>query len=122
MFLSPQIASTEESLVKATHALRSLQNVFAPINKLPPEILVHICTLFPASEAKFDFAHTCAQVCHYWRNTLLGSPSLLNKIFVEDPLHVDVHLARSGEVPLKVYFCGQSSLDRFCQKVILHLD
>ena len=41
---------------------------------------------------------------------------------MEDPLHVDIHLARSGEVPLKVYFCGQSSLDQFCQKVIPHLD
>ena len=122
MFSSPQIASTEESLVKAAHALRSLQNAFVPINKLLPKILVHICTLFPASEAKSDFAHTCAQVCRYWRNTLLGSPSLWNEIFVEDPLHVDVHLARSGEVPLKVYFCGQSSLDQFCQKVIPHLD
>ena len=96
--------------------------MFAPINKLPPEILVHTCTFVPASEAKSDFAHICAQVCRHWWNTLISSPSLWNEILVEEPLHADVHLTRSGEVPLEVYFYRASPVDRFCRKIVPHLN
>ena len=119
-YTSYQIISTEEGLVKAARTLRSIRNKFAPVNKLPPEVLAHVCTFAP--EVTSDFAHTCAQVCRFWRNTLVASPSLWNEIRTEDPLHVDVHLARSGEVPLEVYFRRGSPVGRFCQKVVPHMD
>jgi len=97
-----------------------MRNAFVPINKLPPELLTHICTPVPGTTS--DLAHLCAQVCRYWRNTLLASPLLWNVIHVDDPLHVEVHLARSGEAPLEVYFHGGSSTDQFCQKVVPHMD
>jgi len=96
-----------------------MRNGFVPINTLPPEILVHVCTFAPNLVS--DFAHLCAQVCRTWRNTLLASPSLWNEIRTEDPLHVDVHLARSGKVPLEVYFCEGSPVDGFCQKIVPHM-
>ena len=115
-----QIINTEESLVRAVRIARSFRNVFAPINKLPPEILTHVCTFAP--EVISDFAHICAQVCRSWRNTLLASPSLWNEIHMDDPLHVNVHLARSGKVPLEVFFHGGSSVDQFCRKVVPNID
>ena len=110
----------EESLIRATRKVRSMRNVLVPINKLPPEILTHICALAP--HATSDLAHLCAQVCRYWRSTLLASPSLWNVIHTKDPLHVEVHLVRSGKVPLEVYFHKGSPVDRFCQKVVPHMD
>ena len=97
-----------------------MRNVVAPINKLPPEILTHVCTFAPDTIS--DLAHLCAQVCRYWRTALLASPSLWNEIVADDPLHLNVHLARSGEVPLEVWFHGRSSANQFCQKVAPHLD
>ena len=96
-----------------------MRNGFAPINKLPPEVLSYVCTFAPNTTP--DFAHLCAQVCRYWRTTLLASPSLWSVIVVDDPLHVGVHLARSREVPLQVWYHGGSPPDRFCQKVVPHL-
>lgn len=97
-----------------------MKNVFAPISKLPPEILTHVCTFAPYAIS--DFAHLCAQVCRSWRNTLLSSPSLWNEIHADYPLHVNFHLARSGKVPLELYFRGGSPVDRFCRKVVPHID
>ena len=117
---SSQVISVEDSLVNAARTIRSIRNAFAPINKLPPEILTHVCTLAP--EVTPNFAHLCAQVCRSWRNTLLASPSLWNEIHAQEPLHVEVHLVRSRKVPLEVYFHGGSPVDRFCQKVVPHMD
>jgi len=94
--------------------------VFAPVNKLPPEILAHVCALSP--ELTSNFAHVCAQVCRSWRNILLTSPSLWSEIHVNDPLHINVHLVRSGKVPLEVYFHEGSSVCQFRQKIIPHID
>ena len=96
-----------------------MRNVSAPINKLPPEILAYVCTFTP--EIISDFAHLCAQVCRYWRNVLLESPLLWNEIYVGDSLHVEVHLARSGEAPLDLYIDGEPRVGRLLGKVIPHL-
>jgi len=117
-----QIISTEESLVKAVRTARSIRNAFAPINKLPPEILTHICTFTPDADVTSDLAHPCAQVCRSWRNILLTSPSLWSEIHMDDPIHLNVHLARSGKVPLEVYFYEGSPVDQFRQKIIPHID
>ena len=95
-----------------------MRNVSAPINKLPPEILAHICTFAP--EITSDFAHLCAQVCRYWRNVLLTTPSFWNEIYARDPLHVEVHLARSGEAPLHLYVEGGPLTERLLGKVTPH--
>ena len=97
-----------------------MRNALAPVNKLPPELLAHVCTFRP--DVASVLAHTCAQVCRHWRNTLLASPSVWNAIHVQDPLHVDVHLARSGKVPLDVYYYGWAPVDRVCRKVAPHMD
>ena len=113
-----QIISAEESLVKAARTVRSIRNAFAPINKLPFEILAHVCTFAP--DVTSDFAHICLQVCRHWRNALLAFPSPWKEIHTEDPLHINVHLARSGEVPLEVHFHGRSPVNQFLQKVVPH--
>ena len=97
-----------------------MRNALAPINKIPPEILVHVCTFAP--DAVSNFAHVCAQVFRNWRNTLFSSPSLWNVIRTADPLHINVYLVRSGKVPLNVYFRRGSPVRRFYQKVVPHMD
>lgn len=55
---------------------RYLQNGFAPINRLPPEIL----GLIPSSfRSKRDLINATA-VCRHWRNTLLSSPDLWSDV------------------------------------------
>ena len=93
--------------------------MFAPINKLPPEILTHICT-FASDAIPSDFAHLCAQVCRTWRNTLLASPSLWNEIHSHYPLHINVHLTQSGTVPLDMYIFEASTATEILSKVAPH--
>ena len=116
----PQIISTEGSLIKATRTVRSMRNAFAPVNKLPPELLTHVCAPPPGLTSRL--AHRCAQVCRYWRNTLLASPLLWNVIHTNNPMHTEVHLPWSGKVPLEVFFHGGSSTGQFFQKVVPHMD
>jgi len=96
-----------------------MRNALSPINKLPPEILAHVCTLTPQYTS--DFAHLCAQVCRSWRTTLLAFPSLWNEIRAEVPLDVEVYLARSGGAPINVYVYGASPAGRLLRKVVPHL-
>jgi len=114
-----QAICAEESLVRAARILRSMRNALSPINKLPPEILAHVCTLTPQYTS--DFAHLCAQVCRSWRNTLLAFPSLWNEIYAGVPLDVEVYLARSGEAPIDVYVYSASPEGRLLRKVVPHL-
>ena len=105
-----------------------MRNLLAPINKLPPEILVHVCTLAPEFKSGYSrvfspshFAHVCAQVCRYWRHTLITSPSLWNEIHTDDPIHMNVHLGRSGKVPLDMYVHEPTPAGQCLWKVIPHL-
>lgn len=49
-----------------------LQNSFAPVNRLPPEVLSLIPTFLRSRRNLIN----ATAVCRYWRNTLLSSPDL----------------------------------------------
>lgn len=85
-------------------SMRYLQNSFAPINRLPPEVL----GLIPSSfRSKRDLISATA-VCRHWRNTLLASPDLWCDVDCSGslgPLREHMFqecLRRSGSVPLNV--------------------
>jgi hypothetical protein len=53
-------------------SVRYLQNSFAPVNRLPPEV---ICLIPSSFRSKRDLINATA-VCRHWRNALLSSPDL----------------------------------------------
>lgn len=81
-----------------------LQNSFAPVNRIPPEVLGLIPSSLPS---KRDLINATA-VCRHWRATLLSSPDLWCNIecsgrrgYLRERMFREC-LGRSGTVPLNI--------------------
>ena len=92
-------------LISISTSVRQLKNSFAPVNRLPPEVLALVPTF---RESERDLISATA-VRTYWRRTLVSTPTLWNKIICsewEDPRiiapRVQAYLERSGSIPIDV--------------------
>ena len=103
-----QVLAIEEDLSKAMSVARSIRNTFAPINKLPPELLASITTSvndpFRRTADCADLQFFCAAVCRYWRNSLLAFPRIWSSVDTTNSRHMKLYLARSKEAPLHVNY------------------
>jgi len=99
----------------ATARVRTLQNTSVPVNRLPPEILVHIFSFVQnhAGGPSFPFPKSCnkwvevTHVCQHWRTTALSFPRLWNQIHVSSPFNhrlAITNVSRSAQSPLDVYY------------------
>lgn len=107
-----EISRAETKLAFISISLRGLKNSFAPINRLPPEMLTLIQT-FRESEKTLTNA---TAVCRYWRGTLISAPNLWNNIVCseeasQDTVGTRVHtyFERSGSVPVSVRIHARAS-------------
>lgn len=89
-----------------------LKNSFAPINRLPPEILALIPTF---RKRERDLIRAVA-VCKYWRRTLISTHNLWNDIIYSERAdrnitapRVNAYFERSGSVPVKVQIPAHTS-------------
>ncbi|KAI0344679.1 hypothetical protein BDW22DRAFT_1075846 [Trametopsis cervina] len=121
-------ASLAERVKTLLCAVRTIQNRFSPINRIPVEILGTIFTfLMPpyknlgphetdANAIKYEW-HKHSLVCRYWRQIIVSTPYLWSDILIPlrmgnaDALSrfVSVQLLRSGGCPLNVLFLGAKS-------------
>ncbi|KAF6758680.1 hypothetical protein DFP72DRAFT_887914 [Ephemerocybe angulata] len=84
-------------------ALHLLHNTFAPINRLPPEILSRIFVQ-SAAECRQDSLSwiQVTHTCHHWREVALDCAALWSNISFVNPAFTKVMLARSKDAPLHV--------------------
>ncbi|KAF6758141.1 hypothetical protein DFP72DRAFT_888203 [Ephemerocybe angulata] len=84
-------------------ALHLLHNTFAPINRLPPEILSRIFVQ-SAAECRQDSLSwiQVTHTCHHWREVALDCAALWSHISFVNPAFTKVMLARSKNAPLHV--------------------
>lgn len=99
-------------LPSVSTSLRQLKNSFAPVNRLPPEVLGLIQT-FRKSERDLISAPAA---CAYWRRTLTSTPNLWNKIICSERENSEVvapriqaYLGRSRSIPVEVRIHAHSS-------------
>ena len=92
----------------------NIRNSFAPINKLPPEILALIATFFEPGRQLIDVT----AVCRYWRAALLSFPRLWGRITCSNELLFKTYLERSKAVPLEVRL--PRSLSRSLASLVPH--
>ncbi|KAF8871996.1 hypothetical protein BD779DRAFT_427147 [Infundibulicybe gibba] len=83
----------------------------APVGKLPAEIILRIVQISSEDldEDPSETALLASHVCSYWRNLVVGCPSLWTEVFISNMasgiLNVEfasMFLARSGKLPLKI--------------------
>ena len=76
---------------------RNIKNCFAPINRLPPEILAQIAMFFPRERHLID----ATAVCQHWRSALLSFPRLWRDVG-GSLSEIQAYLERSGSTSLDV--------------------
>ena len=113
-----QILAMEEDLNKALFTIRYIKNTYAPINKLPPELLASIATSVDDPFEGTDLQSLCAAVCSYWRNSLLAFPGIWSTINTENPSRTKLYLARSKKSPLHVKYGLMTPLGVFERHII----
>lgn len=103
-----QVLDIDRDLAKAFFTIRYIRNTFAPINKLPPELLASITTSvedpFGGTVDSPDLPFFCTSVCRYWRNSLLASSAIWSSVDTTNSRHLKLHLTRSKKAPLHVKY------------------
>ena len=89
--------------------VRSIKNTFAPINRIPPEVL----SLIPDYCDKGEGPITLTHVCHYWREIFISRASLWTFLNCSNLYKTRVYIERSRGSPLEIYFITLHHHDAF---------
>ena len=103
-----QALAIEGDLTRALCAVRCIQNTFALVNRLPPELIASIAAssgdTFCGISDSADLQFICAKVCRHWRNSLLAFPAIWSRVDSSNLHHMKFYLPRSKESPLHVNY------------------
>lgn len=99
--LAIELAETAMLLENTLTELNTLRSYLRPVNRLPPELLVHIFSFLGGG----SFAVPASQVCRRWRDVALDTPSLWTVIREEDDVFAaQCFMERSRHAKLDVSF------------------
>ncbi|KAI0648225.1 hypothetical protein C8Q79DRAFT_905553 [Trametes meyenii] len=82
--------------------LRTVHNLIAPINALPPELLSMIYSYADSSSIKNTNIINITHVCRHWRDIALRTPSLWARVGLGHPIGFKAFLERSKALPLQI--------------------
>ena len=103
-----------------------MENAFAPINRIPPDVLSLIPDYWDWEGGEKDEGSIkLTHVCRSWRGIFTSRPSLWTRLDCMDIDKTRTYVRRSGSSPLEVYL-GELD-DKFCQEealllVVPHID
>jgi len=130
--LIPQLTAIDEEIEGLTHQIAQLQiarsqllSRYAPIRKIPPEIIAQILVsaisapflLSPKKDAtNLQPLFDAALVCRLWRDIAYSYPALWSRILVAPGYGrslkwIQLFLSRSGAAPLEIYCDFREYLD-----------
>lgn len=87
--------------------IRSIKNTFAPIDRVPPEVLSLIAGYFSTDNELITLTH----VCRSWREIFTSHASLWTFLDCTSFDKTDVYIQRSRGSPLEIYLTGSYSAD-----------
>ena len=95
-----QVDALERGASEVLLMARSIKNTFAPINRVPPDVLSLIPDYFEdeADEEPITLTH----VCRHWREIFTSRGSLWTFLDCMDLDKTRVHLERSKASPLEI--------------------
>ena len=81
-----------------------MKNSFAPVNRIPPEVLSSIPDYYYDDGYDTDQELiTLTHICHSWRDTFISRSSLWTKLDLTNVEKTHTYIQRSKSYPLKVY-------------------
>jgi hypothetical protein len=89
--------------------IRSWRNTFAPINRIPPEVLTLIPDLWSGRIREKD-AITLTHVCRAWRAIFTSRSSLWTDFDCADAEKTRIYLERSKSSPISVQLVREDGL------------
>ena len=105
-------------------SLRSMKNAFAPINRIPSELLRLIPSHWEHTHMEQD-SIMMTHVCRGWRDILTSCPSLWTHLDCKDVDKTRVYIERSRSLPLEISL-RQSKRIAYCLDALLlafpHID
>jgi len=111
-----QVATIERETLEVLSLVLSMKNVFAPINKIPPEAL----SLIPdhwGHQAEKDLIGL-THVCHSWREIFTSHSSLWTHLDCKNTEKTRVYIERSRSQPLDISLM-QSETISYCNYALL---
>ena len=95
--------------------VRSVKNDFAPINRIPPEVL----SLIPDYCDNYDTLITLTHVCHGWRELFISRSSLWASLDCTNVEKTRVYIERSKSSPLEISLLEKHHGSAYCDEALL---
>ena len=97
-------AEVERDALEVLGLIRFAKNSFAPINRIPPEVLSLIPDCNDSTHAADRELIRLTHVCRGWRDTFISRSSLWTKLDFPSVEKTRMYIQRSKSSPLKVCF------------------
>ena len=116
----PQVEFLEREAFEVLRLVRSMKNSFAPVNRIPPEVLSLIPDHYGEDDTDQDFI-ALTHVCRGWRNIFISRASLWIRLKFKDVEKTRTYIQRSQSSPLKLYLDSYSIIDDAFSLMIPHI-
>ena len=96
-----QLITVEQDALEVLDLVRSLRDTFAPIHRIPPEVLSLIPDYYDSDEGDSDqYSVTLTHVCRSWRDVFISRSSLWTRLNFFDVDKTRTYIQRSQTFPL----------------------
>ena len=113
-----QVDSLEQVAFQVLRLVRSIQNSFTPVSRIPPEVLSLIPDFYGYRADRDSIVLT--HVCRSWRNTFIPRSSLWTWLDFTNIDKTRTYIQRSQSSPLEVYI-GDNAIDDASALIIPHI-
>ena len=113
-----QVNSLERDASEVLALVRSAKNSFAPVNRIPPEILSLVPDYFGGDDKQLI---ALTHVCRSWRDTFIFRPSLWTQPDFKNIDKTRAYIQRSQSSPLKLCLGDDKAIDDAYHLIIPHL-
>lgn len=117
--MSFQADSLERDALEVLRLVRSIKNSFAPINRIPPEVLSLIPGYYDEDDTD-QASITLTHVCHSWRDTFTSCSSLWTRLDLTNVDKTHAYIQRSRSAPFKLCLVGGRVIDDAFAMMIPH--
>ncbi|KAF9780873.1 hypothetical protein BJ322DRAFT_287211 [Thelephora terrestris] len=113
-----EVVTLEHDALQVLSLIRSVKNTFAPINKVPPDVLTLIPDYWEDSDMDQNLI-SLTHVCRSWREIFTLRPSLWARLDCTDVDKTRVYIERSRSFPLAVYISDDEDDSRWEEPFLL---
>jgi hypothetical protein len=106
-----QVDALERDAFEVLRLVRSIKNSFAPISRVPPEVLSLIPDYYREEDNKDQDLIALTHVCQGWRDTFISRSSLWTRFDFTNIDKTHTYIERSQSSPLELCFGGDHFIE-----------